>query len=71
MQLPLVSGLTPAPGRCFLREMPPSVCGPSVHQPQPVQDQGGLLMNDLVDSGAVTRQQLALGLAQVTGGKIS
>ena len=35
------------------------------------QEQGGLLMNDLVDSGAVTRQQLAQGLAQVTGGKIS
>lgn len=35
------------------------------------QDDGGLLMNALVDSGSVTRQQLAQGLALVTGGKIS
>lgn len=35
------------------------------------QDNGGLLMNALVDSGSVTRQQLAQGLALVTGSKIS
>lgn len=35
------------------------------------QTDGGLLMNALVNAGAVSRDQLARGLAQVTGSKIS